>query len=364
MKILEIIPTLASGGAEKFTVNLSNQFAKMGHTVALCTLYDTKPKEQFNRQFLDPNIEYHCLNISGMPRLKILYKTYKFIKATNPDVIHCHLSILQYILLICLFKRNIPIFHTLHSITKHANGGKKNAILFKFLYKYKFVKPVTISNICHRSFVEFYHLDNDTVIENGGIKPSMTCKFQDVLHQINSLKTSKSTKIFVHVGRFHKAKNQKLLIDAFNKLATMHIDFRLLIIGAGFDDIDAKCIRNQSCDNIHFIGEKNNVTDYLFCADYFCLTSVYEGLPISLLEAMACGVTPICTPAGGILDIITNGENGYLSKDFSADSYVNTILKALSHPLNKEHIMKYYDANYTIEKCSQKYITLFTRQIK
>ena len=75
--------------------------------------------------------------------------------------------------------------------------------------------------------------------------------------------------------------------------------------------------------NVYFLGKVTNVSDYLLCADAFVLTSIFEGLPISLLEALSAGVIPVCTPVGGIINIVTKNI-GFLSEDVSKDAYSQT----------------------------------------
>ena len=91
----------------------------------------------------------------------------------------------------------------------------------------------------------------------------------------------------------------------------------------------------------------------------FCLSSFYEGLPISLLEAFSCGCTPICTAVGGIVDVIKNGENGYLSLDLSVKSYVDAIMNYIESPIERKNLIQYYRNNYTMEKCANKYEAIY-----
>lgn len=359
MRILQMISSLASGGAEKFVVNLSNQLLEMGHEIIVCTMNDN-PSTNFNKQFLDRRIEYHSLKIRGKSMGHILRLSWNYIDKCNPDVIHCHLAVLQYIVPVCI-KRHIKVFHTIHSLTQYASGGGGwRAKLFKVLYQTNMVTPVTISEVCHKSFFEYYHLNNDYVIENGVPMIKKTYSFDYARNKVGTLKANKTTPVFIHVARFHEAKNQNMLIDVFNKLAKNGLDFTLLVIGRGFDAGEGKKIKDSACSNIHFLGEKTNVGDYLFCSDYFCLTSIYEGLPISLLEAMSCGVIPICTPVGGMLNVIQDGKNGFLSPEITIDSYLSTVIRAIENRSLLESIIKSYKDKYSMELCAEKYMELYT----
>lgn len=168
-------------------------------------------------------------------------------------------------------------------------------------------------------------------------------------------------KVFIHVARFHKQKNQKLLIDAFNTINERGVDFTLLVLGSGFDSLEAEDLIKGACEKIHFIGLRSNVGDYLACADAFCLTSLYEGLPISLLESMAMNVVPICTPVGGGVDVVEEGKSGFLSDDLSVESYVSAVLRFISDTGKHIRLDEIYKKKYSMESCASQYIEYYNQ---
>ncbi len=95
--------------------------------------------------------------------------------------------------------------------------------------------------------------------------------------------------IFIHAGSFVPLKNLSFLVDAFKKYVSSHSG-SLLLLGDGPEQTRLKAI---SCDNIVFCGQVDNVGDYLKQADFFVSTSLSEGLPNSVLEALAAGVSVI-----------------------------------------------------------------------
>ena len=133
------------------------------------------------------------------------------------------------------------------------------------------------------------------------------------------------------------------------------MDFVLLILGSGYEVYDKELINNP---HFHFMGSCNNVGDYMAYSDFFVLSSDKEGLPLTLLEAMSMGVIPICTPAGGIVDVITNGENGYLSEDNTDISFYNAIKRALNERglINSQSVINEYKAKYSMESCANSYM--------
>lgn len=358
MRIVQIIGQLSSGGAERFTVNLCNELNNLGHEVHLIIFKAETDSALFCQQFLHDKVFFHTFALKGAPFWKVSTKLCYAIKKIQPDIINCHLDSIKYLIPVYLLSR-ANVFHTLHNIASKASGDTKlHSILYKFLYKTGMVQPVTISDLCHDTYIEYYNLHNDITIPNGCPPALPTAHLTDVQLEIKSYKQTPKSKIFTHVARFSKQKNQKLLIEAFNRLYNENEDFVLLIIGRDFDSEEGKKLVNSACDRIHFIGEKSNVADYLSCSDAFCLTSVYEGLPISLLEAMSMGVVPVCTAVGGIPDVVTDGISGFLA-DVNIDSYVDALHRFISSPPQKQVVIKEYNEKFSMKKCALNYLRIY-----
>lgn len=359
MKIIQLVYSLCSGGAEKFVVDLSNEMARRGHNITLCMLLDDAPAGRtFNRQFLAPSVRFCSLHFKRGFSLSKVRAVEKFITGEKPDIVHCHLNVIPYVFRLALIHREIKFFHTLHSIAQNASGISIQKHINRLFYARKWIRPVTISRLCQESFVHFYHLPPAPYVDNGRSDITPSTAFSMVTQEVNEYKNTTNTPVFIHVARCDASKNQHLLITTFNRLDKEGTDFCLLILGAGYDSNEGALLQQTACKKIHFLGEKNNVGDYLLCADAFCLTSHYEGLPISLLEALSCGLTPICTAVGGIPDVITDGETGYLST-VSEEAYHQTVLRFLHHRIEPEKLKTYFQTNYSIAICAEQYLTLY-----
>lgn len=360
MKIIQLVYSLCSGGAERFVVSLSNCLVEAGHQVEICMLLDdTVENHVFNSVFLAPQVKLQSMKLSTGFSISKKKKVEKYIKLQHPDVVHCHLNVIPYIFGIAYRNREIRFIHTLHSVAENAAGSKYQYGLNRFFYRKGFIQPVTISLKCQESYVSFYHLNNAPFIDNGCAEVVPSNKYYTVVKEIEKLKQGKVVPVFIHVARFHALKNQKLLIDSFNELAKEDVDFILLVLGNGWSTEVAMLLKNKACSKIIFLGEKNNVGDYLLCSDAFCLTSTFEGLPISLLEALSAGVTPICTPVGGVPDVIKEGETGYLSEEINLPSYISTIHRFLNKKLDPESLKRHFKDNFSMKACTDKYLRIY-----
>lgn len=362
MKIIQLVYSLSSGGAEKFVVDLSNQLANMGNEVIFCMLLsEQNEKYVFNKRFLNQKVRFHSMNFKKGFSLIKSYKLCKFIENEKPDIVHCHLNVIPYIFKLALTNKKIKFFHTLHSITTHTYGSKTQYYINKFFYKKGLITPVTISRLCQKSYEEIYKLNNSVCINNGRSPVIPTASYNKVQDEIKKYKKNDKTIVFCHVARYSPEKNQNLLIDIFNKLNDLEENFILLVIGSGYNSESGEKLKEKACKNIFFIGEKENVGDYLLCSNAFCLTSKFEGSPISLLEALSCGITPISTPVGGVPDVIINNEYGYLSKDLSIESYIDAIRHFIQSPISSQKLKQYFESEFSMKICAERYLKLFQR---
>ncbi len=209
-------------------------------------------------------------------------------------------------------------------------------------------------------------MHNATNINNGRSVLTPSEDYAIIKKQIAQLKIHNDDKIFIHVARCSKEKNQELLINVFNKFIDNGEHAILILIGASYDAPEHKYLLNKAHKGIYWLGTKNNVCDYLFCSDFFILSSLWEGLPISLLEAISVGVIPICTPAGGIPDVIINQKIGFVSKDFNQNSFYATIEEAYNKyaNFNRNHLKAYFKERFSMQTCANQYSETFKQKLQ
>lgn len=125
--------------------------------------------------------------------------------------------------------------------------------------------------------------------------------------------------LLTYTGKLNQGKGLKVLLEAWQELAGRSQDLHLVLVGSGSgqylsceDELRAYVQENSLGQRVTFTGYVDNVEEYLMASDAFVLPSRSEGLPLSLVEAMACGLPCIGTTVGGIPDFVTDGENGIL----------------------------------------------------
>jgi len=359
MKILEITYSLSSGGAERFVVDLCNELSKdnSNQVTLIAIVDDTIAQNKHYLPELSRKVEYICLGATSGFNISSFIRVFKMIRTLKPDIVHAHCNLLL-LYLPALFLGNIKYIHTLHNIAEACLRFNFLKPINKLIYK-RYVQPITISSICQLSYENLYKSQNAECIPNGRSPIGTTTELVNTRREIDCLKNTPNDKIFLHIARFDRQKNQGLLIKTFKRLYDENEQVQLLIIGAGHQNNDS--VSSIECPRIHIFGEKKNIGDYLACADFFILSSLWEGLPISLLEAMSMGVIPVCTPAGGIPDVIEDGITGYLSESFSDDDFYSTIKRALAdcEKIDKTNIIRDYNNKYSMVRCAKNYMTIY-----
>lgn len=358
MKIVHILPRIDTGGAEKFCIDMCNTLAK-DHDVTMIVLDKIKEDETLRKQISDD------VNLLSMEKTgkspKAIFTLYKTLKKIQPAVTHTHLRAQAYASLPLILQK-IPNIHTVHNLAQKETFEKVRKF-YKFLYERFNFTPVSISDEVLESVKEEYGEQFTHKIDNGAKALVKTAQFDETKAYIDSLKTTDQTKVFLSIGRVMEQKNHLMMIEAFEEMFEEGLDAKLIIIGSKTTtkEYADKCEASiKSRDKIFLLGERSNIPDYVYSCDAMCLSSIYEGMPISILETMSAGVPTISTPVGGVVDIIQEGVNGYMSEDVSVASYKKVIRKFLEHPTHDPKKTKeIFDANYSINTTANNYLELY-----
>ena len=364
MKILQIILSLSSGGAERFVVDLCNELSK-NNDVTLLTLKDDKVDVEIRNFYkfdISERVNYMNLGLGDGFHPLYLIQIYKVIKDFNPDVVHFHgCNMIKYVYYACLrLGGKILFVQTIHSDLYYGYTTNFYKLAYHTLALHGRLRWAALSMTNYNQLKKEYPNAKSCCIFNGRAPMTPTVKFDAVKEEISALKDNADTKVILHVARCSPQKNQKLLISSFNTLREQGRNAILLIIGAHFDTDEGNQLVAMAGEGIHFLGTRTNIADYMLNSDFFVLSSSYEGMPITLLEAMLSGTPMVSTPVTGAVDVI-NGKNGILSKDFTEASYVAALNKMLDNlDQYKAEAMKEKDNSpYTIKHCTEQYLKFY-----
>lgn len=303
MKIAQIIPKFKLAGAERMCEVLSLELHKRGCDVLVISLYDYHSS-------ITNNLEKNGVRVVYLKKkqgldLSIYFKLIYVFFRYRPNVVHTHIHACRYAIPAAIITRINCRVHTVHNIAKKESSQKK---LQNFFFHYCHTVPVAISPGIQESVQQYYNLKKEHVpmVVNGINVTKCTRK-------INYSQNKKGFQ-FLHVGRFTEQKNHKRLVDVFAKLHAKYPDTTLTLVGEGhlWHFVKKQVQAYHLEDVVLMPGKTDNVFSYYIHADAFILPSNYEGLPITILEAMGCGLPIIASDVGGIPDILTNNRTALL----------------------------------------------------
>jgi glycosyltransferase involved in cell wall biosynthesis len=340
MKILFVISSLATGGAEVSLVAICNEAVKRGHEVMVISL--TSPSLNFLNRF-SKLVNIRSIDMKSTSQfLASIFLFYKIINTFKPKIVHSHMIHANLFCAFCKFFRilTVPLIATAHS----DNEGS-----LSFLYrlvKSNFNRSIHVSQSGLKIYLdsEFFLLDRSLYIANGIETP---------LNLSNNQNFSTGIR-FVTVGRLVAVKNHELMISAVAMAFKFHSNIRLDIYGEGpLKNHLQSYIQSLGAERYIFLkGEITNVQHELAQSHFFLLSSNWEGMPLSLLESCAAGIPCVVTDVGSCANVVHDLPYCYLVPPKNLTLYVEKIMILLSYKYADIEPARHLIMNKVIENYS------------
>lgn len=348
-KVAIVTPGLITGGAETMAVRLAININKNEYQVKLFCLTEKK-NTALEKILENSNIDVEYLEKKGTGSLKTLNKLWHSLSAFKPDVVHSHISGTIYALPWILFHK-CRLVHTVHTKPDQEFSKKLSSVL-GWLAKRDKVVIVAVSKENQKIASDYYKIGDKVVYVNNPVEISKYYKNQKEDDSV----------VFINVGRQDVNKNQILAIRAFSDVYKQVPNAKLVLVGDGnqHDILCKVAVDLNLSDVIDLVGESSEVEKFLANADVYISTSHREGLPLSMIEAMASKLPIISSDVGGISDLIDG--NGLLFKDDDKETFVKCMITlAKDKELRKEMGDKSYDIvkSFDVSKCAEKYQEIY-----
>ena len=304
MKIIQVISTFRLAGAERMCENLSYALTSLNHEVIAVSLYSLHTP-------ITDRLEKNGIRVVYLDKKKgfdfsVFNKLKKLIEIEKPDVVHAHINAARYALPVAYKCKVKSIVYTVHSLAQK-DLDKVGTLINNHMFRYCGVVPVALSEEIKKSVTKTYKLDENkiSVVFNGiNLDNCITKNDYSLKSDFNIL----------HIGRFMDVKNHGFLIGSFSAFLKDHPRSKLTLIGDGElkEKIQEQVKELSIEDKVIFLGLQDNVYLYLNKADVFVLPSKYEGMPMTLIEAMGTGLPIITSNVGGIKDMLINDKEALL----------------------------------------------------
>ena len=342
MKIAVVIDTWFPfvGGGQKNAWEISKIIASYGHGVDIITRNNGKTNITKSK-----NLKVYQLGKSTkigdtIAQIKFCFQAMLFIMKNDYDVVHAHAFWPGFTLLATKIFKRIPTVFTVHgtSINSNLKGIIPKIIEAILLTKIPYTYEITVS----RDILEIPNVNkNISYIPNA-------VDFKE-FEKIRGQKKNKLQILFV--GRLHPQKNVLKLIEAFNKVKKEKIYPKLVIAGNGpqKNEIMDKLKKLNLQKDVKILGEikGTDLINLYKSSTLFILPSLYEGQPLSLLEAFASKLPPIVSAVGDNPYLVKNGVNGFIIRN---PNNVDDIKSAIINALNSKKLDKMADYNYNFVK--------------
>lgn len=293
MKILHVISTLQTGGAEHLMVDLLPALRDLGNDVELLLI--NGQRTPFYNELDKKGIKIHSIQESGkIYSFSHIFKATKFLKAY--DVVHTHTSPCQFMMAFAKIISNnkVPLVTTEHSTTNHRRNKFWLKPIDKLMYK-QYKTKICISEESKKNLVAHIGTDKNCIVINNGVDfNKFSNPIKDILPQIKTM---------IMVASMRDAKDQDTVIKALNTLGN---NYKLHLVGDGVRCNELKQLTKDLglADNVVFMGNQNNIPQLLRDSDFVILSSHWEGLSLSSIEGMASGRPFLASDVPGLGEIV------------------------------------------------------------
>lgn len=279
-------------------------------------------------QFENNHIEVYCLGKKAGSDLAVHFRLFKLLRAIKPRVLHTYnLPTIEYhpISWLAGVKGHIHAEHG-RDIGDPQGLNKKHNLLRK-LMSFFIQRYVCVSD-------DLYQWLLDTV----GISKNKALLIQNGINTERfNLPKQVSTKLrFTIVARITPVKDHQNLLSSFVILKKHIADEKmpnLTIVGDGpqREHLEQFCIDNE-LNTVEFLGARDDIEDILSNTDVFVLSSIAEGIPMTILEAMSASTPIVSTAVGGIPEVVDSGHEGYLIENQNAEALAQALMKYIEKP--------------------------------
>ena len=331
---ITVYPTY--GGSGIVGSELGKELAERGHTVHfIASALPTRLTQ------LSERVRFHEVEMMSYPlfehqpyTLALATKMATVAETENLDLLHVHYAIPHSISAILAREslkpnRYLPVITTLHGTDITLVGADRSYLP---ITRYGIVQSdgvTAISQYLKNETLETFQFGDIAVI------PNFVCPTEYQRHPVEHLRATLAPEgepLLVHVSNFRPVKRPVDCVDILARVLKLGIQTRLVMVGDGSERTNAE--HRARCLGVHdkcsFVGKQPRIVDYLSASDVLLLPSEQESFGLAALEAMACEVPVVASRVGGVPEVVTDGETGFLSEVGNVDKMATDAARLLA----------------------------------
>lgn len=330
IRVLETIRQGQIGGGESHLLDLVENLDKDVFEPVVLSFTDGPMVERLRNMGITTHI-IHTTKPFDFSKWK---QVKKLIESENVQLVHAHGTRAHSNVSWAARKLNLPVVYTVHGWSFHDNQPfplKKLRVLGEKYLTSRASVNISVSQSVHDTGKKYFSGYTSVVIPNGinqqKFNPART--FKNIRAELG---IPKDAVLVLFLARFTEQKQPVTMIRAFEKAAAANNQLRLLMVGDGElkSEADALVARSGVKEKIFMQSFRQDVPDILAAADMYVLPSLWEGLPLGLLEAMAMGKSVIASKADGTKEVLQHNTNGIMVNVESLETEVTNAIIQLA----------------------------------
>jgi len=339
IKVAHIITRLNSGGAQEIALSIASGLDKQVFETIFISGSQDINMDMVKRWEMEVKIIPELIReINPLKDLKALAKLYFFIKDNKFDIVHTHTSKAGILGRIAAKLAKVPIiFFTPHGSIFHSiYYGPIATFLLGRLENFaaSFTdKIITCSENEKKDFLDNKVGSCDKYITiYWGIRQDNFLKSYDILAKRRELGMSENVILIGNVARLVPEKGHLFCLESFKIVVDKFPNAKLFIIGDGIlkPDIEAKINELNLNNNVIMLGYRRDVAEILASLDISLHTSIWEGTPVAIIEAMLMAKPIIASRVGGIPELIEDGSTGILVSPYDKEALAQAIMRLIN----------------------------------
>jgi glycosyltransferase involved in cell wall biosynthesis len=309
VKVLHLLSSNTFSGAENMVGQIIKMFKNTGFDMVYCS-----PDGPIKKELSQIDIDFFPLSKLKYSELKNVVDEFK------PEFIHAH--DVKASLIASFFSKEVKIISHIHGNHENMRCLSLKSILFRYSLK-RFKKVIWVSNSALKQYRYYNSVKQKSIVLSNII---------DISSVFEKMSIDKNEYNFdiIYLGRLTYAKDPMRLLEILRDVTQELPHLKIAIVGDGdlYTSV-LKYVKKEGLDsNITLLGYIINPYKMLSSSRVMIMTSRYEGTPMCALEAMCLGTPIVTTPTDGLVDLITNGENGFLcSTDEDVKNKIINIIK-------------------------------------
>lgn len=339
MKVLNIIGSMDLGGAETMVMNMLREYRK-DENITFDFFVSEKKENYYEKEIIASKQKIFKTSKKTKNPFKFCIDLVKVLKQKKYDVVHVHASNSLAFLPLLIAKILGVKVRVAHSHTSNSSHGLKYRI-FHNIFKSFLNRTANVKISCSESSARWLFgssYKKVLILPNPIDTDRFTFNEKKRIEIRNELHIDQSSNVIIHVGRFAEVKNHSFLIEVFKEFLKKQSDSYLILVGDGEEKNKIKKVvdKYNLNEKIKFVGLRNDVENMMSASDIFLFPSLYEGMPLSIIEAQSSGLP--CYISNGIEknNMINNELTTIINLELSAVEWATIIELNYCYSKNKK----------------------------